>query len=440
MLVAIAVALLLLHQHLIDLAALAQHGVERHARGLRPLGPSFYLGLPFRVVDPPFGPPQSIHFVLIAVGALEALTLFALYRSLRERAAVVTERAALVVGALAMLAIALNARTVLGFDLYSYAGYAKLGVPSAYAGPAQPFAGDFRAINDDWGTPIIACPYGPLWVVLAQFAAGGAKTLASALFALRLLALVPFIAIAVLLARRFGTAIAALFALNPALYVLYIANGHNDIIALAPVLLAFGLVATAPLAAALLVAAAGLVKLPFAGCALLVFAGPGALARRTAWAALSIAIVAAASVVWGGMDYVHYLVFRLHDVHAPGGLSSLTASAIRTALFALAVFGALAAFTRGIVWRAVSWSLVASSSTVYPWYLATCIPYAVLERGALAAFLILLPLTAALFENAFPHFGLGQFTMLVVLGAGLYEIVRRRQRPIGTAVTQPRGA
>jgi hypothetical protein len=47
----------------------------------------------------------------------------------------------------------------------------------------------------------------------------------------------------------------------------------------------------------------------------------------------------------------------------------------------------------------------------------------------LAVRLILFPLAAALLENAFPHLGLGQLAMLVMLVAAAYEIVRGKARP-----------
>jgi hypothetical protein len=428
-LVIAAVALLALHQHLIDLAALAQHGTLRRAAALPLMDRAFYLGLPYRVVDPEFGAPRWIHLTVIAVAAAESGVLYGLYRALRARTPAAWERVLLAGGAAAMLALALHAGSVLGFDLYAYAGYAKLGAPAAYAPPAAPFPGDFGAINTAWGLPMVPCPYGPLWIVIAQLAAGGAKTLAAAVFALRLLAVVPFGLVAFIAGRSRGLAFAALVALNPGLYVLYVQNGHNDLLAVAAVLGALALAGTLPLAAALLVAAAGLLKLPFAASALLVFAGRGALARRAAWAALAIALVAGGSLL-AGSEYVHYLLFRAHEYNAPAGLSSLTAVAIRSALLALAALALLTAFVRGTVWRAASWAFVASSSTVYPWYLATCIPYAALEPGALAALLVLFPPAAAVLDVAFPHLGLGQAGLLVMLLAGAYEVVRKRSRPI----------
>lgn len=440
MLALLCVALLAAHQHLIDVATFAQAGVIAHDPGTKLLGPDFYQTLPYPVLDNGFAPPTSVHLALVAVGALESAVLFALYRALRARRAVVVERVALALAVAAMLLLALNARALIGFDLYAYLGYAKLAtLHAAYAPPPVRFPGAFGAINDMWGTPLVASYYGPLWIALDRLAVGGATTLGGAVYSLRLLEVVPFAAIAVTLALRGGAAFAALFALNPIVHVLFVTNGHNDLVGIALVLIALALAARVPFAAAVLVGAAGLVKLPFAATALVVFAGRGTVARRAGWVALALAVAAGGSLLLGGSDYAHALAFRLHQVsHSHVTLTVLTGKAIRAGLLLVALLALSAAFARGIVWRSASWSFAALSSTVYPWYLAAALPYAALERGALASFLILFPLAGALLENAFPHLGFGQLVMLVMLLSAAYEIVRGRSRT--PDMLQPGGA
>jgi hypothetical protein len=192
---------------------------------------------------------------------------------------------------------------------------------------------------------------------------------------------------------------------------------------------ALALVARFPFVAALLAGAAGLVKLPFAAMAFAVFAGRGAVARRAVWVAVALAVAAGGSLLLGGTEYAHDLAFRLHQTAGTHtSFTIFTGKAIRTGLLVVALVALGAAFARGLVWRSASWSFAALSSTVYPWYLAAALAYAVLERGALASFLILFPLAAALLENAFPHLGLGQVVMLVMLLSAAYEIVRRKSR------------
>jgi hypothetical protein len=424
-------ALLALQQYLVDRAGQLQHGAYALGTGGDTLGPAFVRSLPFPVVDPPFAPPTTIHVTLIGVALLQSGVLYALYRALRERVPSMLERTGLAVAVLAMLLIALNARTLLGFDAYAYVGYAKLGIAASYAPPPAPFAGAFGAINAVWGAPMPPSYYGPLWILIDRAVAGHAETMGAGIVALRWVEVGAFAAIVVALAlRRSGSAALALFALNPAVFALYVTNAHNDLLGVAFAVVALALAARVPLAAAVCVALAGLVKLPLAATALVVFAGRGDLARRIGWVALAVALTVTGSLLLAGGDYVHALLFRLHTGTAQRALNVLTASAIKVGLIGVAALALFTAFARARSWRAASWSFIALSSLVYSWYLAWCLPYAALERGALVAYLVFLPLAAAALESSFPHLGLGQAAMLVMLVAGAFEIARRRSRPI----------
>jgi len=424
-------ALLALQQYLIDRAGELQRGTDPVVHGGIVLDPAFVRALPFPVIDPGFGPPPTIHFALLGLALVQSAVLYALYRGLRGRVPSVLERAGLIAAAIAMLAIALDARTLLSFDPYAYAGYAKLGLAASYAPPATPFAGAFGAVNVVWGAPMPSSLYGPLWIMIDRLVAGDAGTLAGAIVALRLLEVAAFVAVVFALAGRgAGAAVLALFALNPAVYAMYVANAHNDLLGVAFVMIALALAARAPLAAAVCVALAGLVKLPLAATALVVFAGRGDVRRRLVWVGVAALLTVAGSLLLGGGDYVHAMMFRLHDGTTRRGLNVLTATVLKFGLIVVAVSALLAAFARGRVWRSASWSFIALSSLVYSWYLAWSLPYAALERGALAAYLVLLPLVAAAMEPAFPHIGLGQLALLVMLVAAASEIVRRKSRPI----------
>ena len=58
------------------------------------------------------------------------------------------------------------------------------------------------------------------------------------------------------------------------------------------------------------------------------------------------------------------------------------------------------------------------------------LPYAALEGRALVAYLVLLPFAAAAMEPAFPHLGLGQAVMLVMVLAAGFEMLRRKPLPV----------
>ena len=176
-------------------------------------------------------------------------------------------------------------RALTGFDTYAYAGYAKLPhLADAYRRRRCGWAD-----RSAWSTTFGAyrwspCYYGPLWVALSRAVAGGAQSLGSAIFAFRVVEVGAFLWVAVVLAAwRKDAMLVALFALNPAVHGMYVANAHNDLLAVALILSAVALARRFPLAAALAVAAAALIKVPFVAAALYVFAGRGALRTRIAW-------------------------------------------------------------------------------------------------------------------------------------------------------------
>jgi hypothetical protein len=332
-----------------------------------------------------------------------------------------------------MLLAALGAHAVSGFDTYAYAGYAQLPhLADAYTPPATRLPGTFGVVNDVWGTPLVPCYYGPLWVVLSQLVAGHAGSLGAAIFALRLLEVPALIAAALVLALwKRDVALVALLALNPAVYSLYVANAHNDMLAVALLLAATALARRFPIVAVLGVVAAALIKIPFAAAALYVFAGRGEVLRRLGWVALTAALAVGLSFAFGGKAYFEDLMMRVHQTTAgSGSLSVLTARAIKAGLVVVAVVAFATAFLRGAVWRKTGWSFITLGSLVYPWYLIWPLPYAALARRALAWFLVPLPFVAAAMEPAFPHLGLGQAMLLIMLVAAAYEMLRVRPLPI----------
>lgn len=421
-----------LQLHLFDVAAHAQHGVSILASKLA-AGPAFAAALPYPVVDPQFAPPRSVQLALVALGALQAALMYALYRALRGRDVPAIERVALAGIGAAMIAIALAAPALAGFDTFAYAGYAKLPqLADAYSPPAMRFGGSFGVVNDVWGVPLVPCYYGPLWVALSELVAGGARSLGSAIFAFRVVEVGAFLWVTLVLAAwRKDAMLVALFALNPAVYGMYVANAHNDLLAVALIVSAVALCRRFPLAAALAVAAAALIKVPFVAAALYVFAGRGSLRARIGWVTVTAAVAAAASWHFGGHAYAADLIARLHETSAPSGrFYLLTARAIKLGLLAITATALVAALVRGVMWRTAGWSFISLGSLTYPWYLIWTLPYAALEGRALVAYLVLLPLVAAAMEPAFPHLGLGQAAMLVMLLAAGFEMLRRKPLPV----------
>ena len=417
-------ALLALQRVLLENATRLQSPVDLFFDPQRPVTAEVVRNLPYHVVDVVFAPPVWVHVALIATAVLQTLMLYALYRALRDRPAGLGERVALAVVAVAMIAIALDVRTVNGFDVYADVGYAKLGLAHAYAPPATAFAPGFGAINAVWGTPMPPDALGPGWVALCAAVAGPAATLGGAIFALRVLEAVALLALIALLARRGASvALLALVALNPALYFAYVVNAHGDLFAAT---LLIGALAALPLLATLLVVCAALLKLPLILLAPLAFSARAPLRVRLIYVALAVLLALGASFWLGGRVYLDQVAAELHAAFVPADRAGVVATALRCGLLIVAAFALVNAFMRGVVRRAAAWSFVALTPLIGPASLAWALPYAALARPALIELLILLPLAAALLDASFGRAGLGALATAAML---IYAIIDRIRRP-----------
>ncbi|MBV9439917.1 MAG: hypothetical protein JOZ24_08015, partial [Candidatus Eremiobacteraeota bacterium] len=243
---------------------------------------------------------------------------------------------------------------------------------------------------------------------------------------------------AMLARRRRDAAFVALFALNPAIYALYVTNAHNDLFAVAFVFAATALARRFPGAAACAVAAAALIKITFVAAAPYVFAARLGARSRARWAVLAVSLGIGLSLLFGGSTYAADLLARLHQTAAPSSFVYVaTARLIKVGLLSVAFVALAVALLRGAVWRTTGWSFIVLGSLTYPWYLVWTLPYAALRSDALVAFLVPLPLVAALMEPAFPHLGLGQLAMLFMLIAATYEVSTRRPLPAAIRATSP---
>jgi hypothetical protein len=435
-----SLALLALQRALLEIAARLQAPVDLFFDPKRPVTADVVRTLPYHVIDVVFAPPAWAHAALIVVAVLQSLMLYALYRALRDREVARGERIALAVVAVAMLAIALGARTVNGFDVYADVGYAKLGIAHAYAPPATPFGPGFNAINAVWGTPMPPDSQGPLWVALTAATAGRAATLGGAIFALRGLEVIALLALIALLARRGASnAVLALVAFNPALYVAYVVNAHGDLFAATLLIGALAAATALPLAAALLVVCATLIKLPLVLLAPVVFPARGSPntagdrgppGARIGYVAAAIVLAVAGSLWLGGPAYFAQVAADAHAALVPLGRAGAVATAVRYGLLIVAALALANVFTRGVVRRAFAWSFVALSPTIAPAALAWTLPYAALARRILIELLILLPIAAALLDASFGRTGLGVLATAAMLVYALIDRIRRRTLPI----------
>jgi hypothetical protein len=423
----VTVALYALEQHLVDAVEAAQRGSFVNVSA------AFIHTLPYPFLFSHFTSART-YLLLVLIGLVQTLVLCALYRSLRVVAARRRDWGVLGLCALAMLALALRAHALLSSDVYAYVGYAKIGgLAQAYAPPAaHAFHANFAVLNRVfriWGPTTVPSYYGPLWVGVGAAIVSGTHDLASAILAFRLLEVAPLAVIIAVLAKRDRTT-AALFALNPAIYTLYIANAHNDLFAFAFVMLALAVAEALPWLGALFVILASLVKIPLAAFAFVVFSGSAHLKSRLPWLAITLAGAALAAALLGGSAYIHDLLHHGESgwaTAAPGAQQAahgFAQRAVERGLMLVAAVALLAVFVTGWVARSAAFSFVKLTPVIVrPWYAIWGLPYAALDPGALATFLIALPFFALLEEIAFPPTGLGHAAMAVVVLFFIGEIV-----------------
>lgn len=357
--------------------------------------PHVYASLPVVPLDesaPAYGhTPPWVTTTILLLTIAETGALFALYRMLRTRRPTLATASSLCIACAVMLAAAMLTPATTSGDMYLYVGFAHLGAAS-YAPPAVPFEGEFAAVNRLWGLPMLPAAYGPVWIGLSRWTLLAGHSLGAQVEAFRITGAILFCASASLLfLLRREPATAALFALNPALIEQYVADGHNDILCLALTLAAFLAVRRGVVSAAIvLVALAGAAKLPFALIGALAFASLARPGRRVAWATIAIVLALGITELLSGGRYATAATHAM-QAYAAGDRSASLAHLVLAAVALGALLTALALhhFNRG-----ASWSFLAFSSELFPWYVAWGVPYALLEGSWLAVYLLSLPLVA----------------------------------------------
>src|SRR6185312_4611170 len=300
--------------------------------------------------------------IMLAMAAVQSYALLALYRSVPSRRTLVT-------GCAVLLALSVAAPALMSFDLYHYVHDGVLG-KMAYTPPSTPFPGEYHFIDLWYGGMPASTLYGPLWLAIAPIVTSLGPTLLAKILALRLFNAALFVALAAgLRALGMPPRMRAICALNPGLALQFVANGHNDIIALVLLVYAAAFIKRrVPLLGTGLIAVAGLVKLPYAVLGLPLLAAIRPLWMRLAWAAGMLAAVIACSWFGGGLGYVASL--SQIKTSRPEDIIHRIASIVAFALIALAFFG-------GRRLRATGWVVPNLAVNVFAWYFAWGVPYAI---------------------------------------------------------------
>jgi Glycosyltransferase family 87 len=307
------------------------------------------------------------------------------------------------------------APVLLSHDVYSYLGYARLGVVhrlDPYVHPPLAAPADPVLAHVTW--PETTSAYGPLFTLatypLAWLPVGLAIAALKAAAALSVLGLA--LVVSRLAARRGADPLraAAFVALNPLVLVHVVGGAHNDGLAMllamlgvAAILSARELTGAGALIAAATVKASTLFIAPFA--ALASARSKGSLVRLLSGAALGCLVIGAAAYLGFGWDWLQAFGLagenqgRTSYMSIPitvARLTGLDPDAVRlTALVLfLTLFLQLLLWTwRGFDWvRAAAWTatgLLLATAWLLPWYLVWPLPLAAVSRDRPLQLLIL---------------------------------------------------
>jgi len=323
--------------------------------------------------------------------------------------------------------LALFSPAMEGVDLYLYVGQA-LATPNAYHPNIHLLPGEYAIINKMWGLPLCPSAYGPLWIFLDKLVTTPMPTLVTKLFALRFLGLIAIaLCIALLISLKFPRWTLAVFAINPAIYDIFVSEGHNDIFGTLFVLAATTAYRRSPAVAVALAATAGTFKLPFILIGALAFTIERNIARRINFGAISACLACAISLLAGGPWYL----WALHRVTILAEHPTLLLERLlHVACEALAIGFLLLAITRKRFFPGAVWSIPSLSLGVLSQYLAWSIPYALLAEEANCTFFAMLPIAAYLLNTQYevtPFFIFLRTAIVAVPTIGIIHLFLRRK-------------
>jgi hypothetical protein len=362
---------------------------------------------------------DAVAAIFLALAAVQSLALVAIYRAS-------IARVELVLGTAILLAMSLAAPVLGSFDVYVYVRDALLG-HAGYVPATVPFVGEYHVFDLWFDTrPVM---YGPLWTPIAQLMTGAGSTLLGKLLAYRVCSAFVFLALLVLM-RSLGLPVRllAVTALNPALAWQFVANAHNDIIAIAIIVAAAVMIRRNVFAAFGLIVVAGMVKLPYVVLALPIVSSVRPAARR--YAGCAIAIAATALFTWwgGGVAYLRDLSGfssvidqdLIHAVPFAAALAAIVAAILglrrlRTAVWLMPVFGAF------------------RLPLIFPWYVAFGFPYALARHNALRYLLVSFPFVTAILTPELMR----AWTLLAVIPFAVVLSLRRPQLEPASPTTEP---
>jgi hypothetical protein len=327
--------------------------------------------------------------------------------------------------AFVMLAFSLNQQNT-GGDVVAYVGSTLEANP--YDPSHRAFPPNFASVNREWGLPLIPSTYGPLWNAIAKVAVSPFSTLRGKILGFQILGALALISIVATLVRtKAPPAVVALVALNPFLWETYVAEGHNDLLAAAFVIVAARSTRTRSIV--ILVVAAAAIKVSFALTGLTTLARIERLRDRVS-GFLLIGALATLAIAVVGPQYPRSVIRVLNLYAHPipfGDVALRCLTEIAVGCFALVA----------IIWGRVSWGTgwitIAIGQFPLTNYLCWGLPTALVGRGA-TAFLAALPYAAFEANNILvetPLTATVRTLVAAVLASILFFSLRRGRSPIG---------
>jgi hypothetical protein len=364
---------------------------------------------------------RHIGEIAIPVALFQCLVLVLVYRHLKAGNG--TRIVTLAMGiAIVVSSVTAFSRPPQSSDVYAYIGYAKLPTfAQAYAPPDERFTGTFARVNLAWGTPMVANVYGPLWLGLDRLVVGTSPTLANALLRTRVLNVVMLaMLVGLLVLMRVPAAVTWLVAINPFIWNYFVFSAHNDIIPVVCMVAAIAVAARWPMIAVALATAAALCKISFFVIALVPFARMSDVRRRVGCAALTVGLAALGSWFAGGRPYLDAIGHAGTRFAPKPTVAHAIVISLHVLLASLAITAVIVVLFRRNDLAGAAWSFMALGAYYCPWYSLWGLPYALVTRRSLAAFVISLPIVGAVvFSPLSRLFQPEVLAVVILIGAGV---------------------
>lgn len=393
------------------------------------IAPLCWMHLPVPVVadlgESTGGPGLPVtSFILVAIAAAQSFSLWLFFSARKEQHD--KRCGALVIGCAGAVTLiaALFTPAMTSPDVITYTTYAELGFSSFTNEPHIITLKNIPNANP-CERRVLPSAYGPAFIAYLQLFSAFCHSVSAQIALMRIAnALWLLLLLCALRAAGAPTIALSLTIVNPVLIFQYVANAHNDLIGAVFTITGAALVKRSPFWAACAIVTAAQVKLSFAFIGILIFSELASTKSRFAWGIGAFVASFIASYLLAGRAYFES-IWYYDRLLAP------TADPLQYLVVACAVFAVVRALFLQRYNRIFIYAFPALRiQTFFPWYAIWSLPYALLEKRHLPAFLILMPLTAVLMESGLAK-NAQVFAYIVacaVIGAGMVLDLRATRR------------